>query len=92
MGLILGAIGWCIFQPNAAQALARRTTAGISVILAGPQASKSAPTFGQLADFAWEATGLVAGVVFLAFFLTGTVVTYLFLEWAGKSKNVGVQK
>lgn len=92
VGVIAGVVGWSVYQPAAAQVLARGIGAHTSAVLAGPTANQGAPTVGQLVDFAWAATSLVPGVVFIAFFLTVSVLVYLILEWTGKSKILEVEE
>ena len=53
--------------------------------LSGPFAQKSGPTFSQLCTFAWGETDFVFWIVVFAFFLLGTLFTFLLLEWAGRA-------
>lgn len=87
VGLVAAAMGWCVYQPGVALALARGFNARTSAVLAGPFVANEAPTLGQLVAFAWDKTSLVPGMVFLSFFLTFSVVAYLIFEWAGRSKK-----
>ena len=86
LGLFSGFLGWCLYQPQQAASLGRGVIAHVKGVFAGPFAATSAPSMSQILAYAWSETSGAFALVFVAFWLTGSLIYYWIFEWASRPR------
>ena len=86
LGLLMGSLGWCLYQPQQAASLGHGINAYLRRVLAGPFATSTAPNMSQILAYAWSETSGAVALVFMAFWVTGSLIFYWVFEWSSRPR------